>query len=266
MGTFVDLTGQIFHNRQALKDLGGSTWLCRCLSCGCETVVRTQQLKNYGCDKCWKCQADDNYFKKIDSPNKAYIFGFLWADGAIYTSAHKIKLDLHKDDLEILEKIKSELKWTGKIASIINKKGQSYRPEESVSYRIALTNKEIVEALSQKGMKPHRETSHLPRRFIPEKYLLDFIRGYFDGNGCISFQITEKNTLKNLTVSICGGSAIIHDIGEILIKKYKLRIRYYPRRKSNPYNDTLYIASQQDRLYFLNLIYENSSLRLQRKY
>lgn len=266
MGVFVDLTGQVFNNRQALKYLGHSTWLCKCLSCGLETTVRTQQLKNFGCNVCWKCRAEDNYFEKIDTPNKAYIFGFLWADGTIYTNTHKIKLELQKDDLEILEKIKRELKWTGEIKTILNKEGKSYRPKETISYRMALTNKKIVDDLAKKGFKTHRESSPLPYKFVPRKYLLDFIRGYFDGNGCISFKNIEKNVLKNLTISICGGTTIIHNIGTILTENYGLHVVYHRRRKNNPDNDTLYISRKNDCVRFLNLIYENSSLHLQRKY
>ena len=54
-----------------------------------------------------KYSIDDNYFSKIDNQNKAYILGFMYADGAVYP--RRAKLDLQIDDLYILEQIQKEM-------------------------------------------------------------------------------------------------------------------------------------------------------------
>ena len=56
-----------------------------------------------------KYQLNEHYFDKIDTPNKAYILGFLYADGNNSSSGRSIKMQLQEKDFEILEKIRLEL-------------------------------------------------------------------------------------------------------------------------------------------------------------
>ena len=263
MGTFVDLTGKIFNNIYVDEYLGESKWKCHCLTCNNYFVKKTVQVKKCGCSFCWKGLADSLYFKNINTSNKAYIFGFLWADGTNDYTHKKIKLDVQDKDLDILEKIKTELKWTGNITHYIAKKGKSYRKEESIVYRIAIVNESISKDLKDKGLVPHRENVNFPATHIEKEYFIDFIRGYFDGNGCLSY----NDDFKNITVNICGGTQIIQDIGNILKENYGIDVRYYQRRPSNPNNLTLVISKNCGKIKFLNLIYgDGKNIHLNRKY
>ena len=63
---------------------------------------------------------DEKYFDKIDSQNKAYILGFIYADGSINKGC--LNITLSNKDVEILEFIKDELKYSGKISIKKNKR------------------------------------------------------------------------------------------------------------------------------------------------
>lgn len=52
-----------------------------------------------------KYYVDEYYFDNIDTPNKAYILGFLYADGCNFTPRHLVRLSLQEKDYEILEKL-----------------------------------------------------------------------------------------------------------------------------------------------------------------
>lgn len=263
MGTFINLTNKVFNNIYVDEYLGESKWRCHCLSCNNYFIKRTSQIKRFGCNNCWKNSVNEKYFENIDTSNKAYIFGFLWADGTNDYKHKKIKLDVQEDDLDILKKIKEELQWTGNITSYIAEKGKSYRTKTSVVYRIAIINEKISRDLKDKGFVPHRENSNFPYEYIPKEFYIDFIRGYFDGNGTISF----NKDFKNLTVNICGGTNIVLDIGKILYDFYNIEVKYYKRRPSNPTNLTLAITKNKFKINFLNIIYNNNTeLFLNRKY
>ena len=45
-----------------------------------------------------------NFFNKIDTEEKAYFLGFLYADGYNNTDRNSVALSLKEDDKEILEK------------------------------------------------------------------------------------------------------------------------------------------------------------------
>lgn len=57
-----------------------------------------------------KYALNEKYFDEIDEPNKAYILGFLFADGYNSYSKGSITLSLQEDDFDILESIRKELK------------------------------------------------------------------------------------------------------------------------------------------------------------
>lgn len=49
---------------------------------------------------------NEHYFDKIDTPNKAYILGFLYADGCNVMNKCTVSMSLEETDKEILEKIR----------------------------------------------------------------------------------------------------------------------------------------------------------------
>ena len=52
-----------------------------------------------------KCNA--NYFEQIDSPHKAYLLGFITADGAVVNNI--LSIEVHDDDINILEYAKKQI-------------------------------------------------------------------------------------------------------------------------------------------------------------
>lgn len=52
---------------------------------------------------------NENYFNQIDTPNKAYILGLLYADGNRSSRSNTISIRLQESDKNILENIKKEL-------------------------------------------------------------------------------------------------------------------------------------------------------------
>ena len=61
---------------------------------------------------------NEHYFDKIDTSNKAYIIGLLYADGCNMTNTHEIKLSLQCNDKHILDSIKQELEYDGPLRFI----------------------------------------------------------------------------------------------------------------------------------------------------
>lgn len=56
-----------------------------------------------------KYNVDDNFFNSIDNQYNAWLLGLLYADGCVYENG-TIKIDLVKDDIDVLEKIKEIIK------------------------------------------------------------------------------------------------------------------------------------------------------------
>ena len=139
------------------------------------------------------------YFKKINSYNKAYLLGFIAADGAIVQnkgySTKTLTITIHAKDIAVLELLKSELN------SSINIKDITYKSKSLLSYkldvnhkRFTTSRKEIIQDLEKVGLTSNKSLT-MPNLVvnIPKKYRKAFILGYFDGDGCfIDSKVTRK--------------------------------------------------------------------------
>jgi len=168
---------------------------------------------------------NDNYFEKIDSKDKAYYLGFLTADGWINKKGFGIALNTK--DKYILELFKEKLNYQGKIGSYRLKTSQ-----KEMNY-LVLTSEKIKTDLAKYGViKNKTHYTYFPD--IPEELHSHFIRGIFDGDGCISYYKT------NLEFSIVGNFILISKLQEILIKNCNLN-KTVLRKDKNKNNNIFYI-------------------------
>ena len=86
---------------------------------------------------------DVTYFDEINTDAKAYILGFIYADGCIYDK-ERFGFCITEDDSQILEFIKSEMKAENSIVTTHNKKGSVNRKPQC-TLRIGSTK--LVEKL-----------------------------------------------------------------------------------------------------------------------
>ena len=115
---FIDRTNMRWGKLVAKQYLGNKRWLCEC-DCGNTTIVnsdklpinsKTRAILSCGCNLISKKMPNQNYFKNIDTEEKAYILGFLAADGNIEnndnTSQYSVKIAVNSIDRKLLEDIK----------------------------------------------------------------------------------------------------------------------------------------------------------------
>ncbi len=151
---------------------------------------------------------DINYFEKIDSPEKAYFLGLMYADGNV--RGNSASICLQECDKHILENFKNCIKNHTNI-SIVPKKKEHH----SNQCRIYFNSVKIVKDLILLGCVPNKSNiiSKLPKiNYDLYKY---FILGYFDGDGTI-FQ--DKRKAKSLKWSIIGNYDFLLEMRNILDK------------------------------------------------
>ena len=168
-------------------------------------------------------------FFKIWSSDMAYIFGFWFADGNIY--GNEFSISQHKKDIYLLKKI----------AEIM---GSDYNlGNNNSNVRFWVTSKIIVEDVKRLGGRENKTNSML-FPIIPKKYLPDFIRGLWDGDGSISLMKKKNRYISSFTcrsrrfarellsilrneINNLGGSLVVrkHPMGERLSFKGHVFIR-----------------------------------------
>lgn len=159
---------------------------------------------------------DVHYFDNIDTEEKAYFLGFIFADGSI--SNDEFFLDINEKDIEMLLRIREEIHSNCKITT--RKKGNS------MMSRIAIKNKVFCSSLSQYGIIENKTkmTSHLPVEKIPTIFYKDFLRGLIDGDGWVIK--TKQNLYKIGYVTQYYSTALdfVEMLNSLLEEKWKNKI------------------------------------------
>ena len=192
----------------------------------------------------YKQTFDEFYFDNIDTHNKAYLLGFLYADGCVNKN-NTISFTLHEDDKEILEMYVAELQATNEITHVKNKP----------HVRISLCSKHMCDTLIKMGCI-HNKTFSLTFPQIRKEFKYDFIRGFMDGDGCIS--ITDRGNRKYISLSFTGTEEMLEELKSLF--KIDNDVTFY----RNSY--ALHIGKKDDVLRILNNIYLNAELYMTRKF
>lgn len=195
-----------------------------------------------------RCQEGLNkdIFKTIDTSEKAYWLGFLSADGCIHNGY--ITINLQERDKEHLEKFKKFLNSKNKVKTF-TQKNKKY-------CSITIGNCTLCEDLISLGCVENKTLILKPCNKVPEEFIYDYIRGYWDGDGGISY--SEKN---NRWQAYCTSTK---EMLEFFIKKMNIN--------TNPFLE--HNCSHTYRIHFngrinvfkkMSLLYENSTIHLDRK-
>lgn len=130
-------------------------------------------------------EVDDDFFKVIDTEEKAYILGFFFADGTTMEFNGKligVSFTQLEQDVDILEKIKSAMKSS----NVFYKETQ--KTNEKTKYKLSIRSKQLAKRVRELGAGPKKSlTLKFPDEniFKSKDLIRHFIRGYFDGDGCI---------------------------------------------------------------------------------
>lgn len=197
---------------------------------------------------------DNSYFKNIDSEIKAYILGFIYADGYTVTSktGSELGIELHEKDREILDRINQEFNNVHDIRYREREKEYLGYQYTSKTVVLRIHSNEIVNDLKKHSIIPNK-TYH-PKIFpeIHNTYFWEFLRGYFDGDGCIHIPKKSQKPVIHFTSS---GQYFLEYLKIILSNDYGIKSTIY-NEKENKYRLTISSYSIID---FLKNLYFNTS-------
>ena len=200
-----------------------------------------------------KYDIDETFFDVINTEEKAYFLGLLYADGYNNTDRNSVALSLKEDDKEILLRLNSLLQPSKHLQYVEYKTTNS-----SNQYRLVIANKHISKKLVELGCdKAKTYTLKFPLDSqVPKHLVRHFVRGYFDGDGWVG----KKAICIVSTLNFCNSLAEILN-QELNVNSY-IRARH-PERNNNI--RMLELSNKSARL-FLKWIYKDSNIYLQRKH
>jgi len=208
---------------------------------GMRTVTNYQKISGVKTAKVTRQpNLNKNYFSVIDTEKKAYILGFIFADGYLESNERTVTLNIHKKDIDILYKIKEELNC-----------GNEIRKSSTEScVRLYLSSMDLVEDLKKIGMTTNKSLT-IPFPKIEDKLCRHFIRGFFDGDGHVG---------KRQCALVIGSPLFYKGFSEQILKRfgktlYKNEMGNYSRVQLNRRDHDI-----------VKWIYNDSEIHLDRKY
>jgi hypothetical protein len=205
---------------------------------------------------------NENFFKTW-SGEMAYVLGFFTADGAMYKTnrgTHFIEFQITDGDLllEIQKAFGSNHKITNRVGP----------PGCKLRYRLQIGCKEMFNDLLKLGLMQNKsKVVHLP--MVPEEYFGDFLRGYFDGDGHVTYGFFKRSGRKGLARTFLTGftSGSYFLLKEIKDKLADVEIRgslcftsgawrlSYSNRASKKLFHVMYHSGEMEHLIFLERKY-----------
>lgn len=201
-----------------------------------------------------------SFFRKVNSHDVAYIFGFLCADGYILKDYVGIALQLQYKDYHILKSIKQRLGESCSIIKIDHSKRRSKGVNSQDMHRLTVHNKEMSQDVKKFGIVKNKTKVLTIKKRIPKKYASSFVRGVFDGDGTIGVSSNGNIWCQFVTAS----EIFAIDVGELLSDfNYKIQ-----KPSKNRTTFTLRISGGNvETIKFLRWMYKDKEdLYLRRKY
>lgn len=246
-----------FHNRVSLEVIGKQYGLS-------QPVIRKAVLNMGFIPQQRRSDLNESYFDVVDSETKAYWLGYLAADGTVRvreqvdkygnhkTHGNSIHLKLSTMDEEHLKKFRDEvcpnsvLKYSTSVVK--TKKGNISTSNNVV---LNLYSNYLVSQIVDKGVGP-RKTFTIGKPNIEGKYIKHYIRGLFDGDGCVSIEDGKRLNYKITTAS--------ENMNTFLSELFESLSINMVRRGIN-----CIIGRKEDTMKFYNYIYDDATVWLERK-
>lgn len=206
---------------------------------------------------------DETYFDNIDTERKAYWLGFLWADGSVSKTAPRCA---GYNRLTLTQKV-TEKQHLQLFLTNINANYNLYYKQDTNVYSVHINSRHMCEALLNLGYGTKDKRIHIPK--IPKTLMHHFIRGYFDGDGCLSVyqQHYKTYTINKQEWSLTGNPTLLHEIKTIL----ETDANTTPTIKMKTYKRTdkavgLRYGKKADIEQLYDYLYDNATIYLETKY
>ena len=195
-----------------------------------------------------------NLFSSVETEEDAYWLGFIFADGYI-SDQGALEISLKYTDYNHLLKF-ADYAGFDKTKVVKKQKTTNGYYRTRIGFKVS---KDIKENLSKLGIVPRKSLTAIYPTLRSDLHK-HFIRGYVDGDGCISIRKprTKNNIVREVTLSILGTKDFLLGINTSLNVPLK-----NIRKRKNIHILTFSCREARNILYTL---YENSTISLDRKY
>lgn len=205
---------------------------------------------------------DETILKNIDTFEKAQFLGLIYSDGSLSKYNKNISIRLREDDKDYLDDWRIKFLKSNKPMNYVFKP-TTVSPLNKKEYKnaygtfildIASTN--VYQDALHLGLCPNKTKENLPMPSIPEELKIAFILGLFEGDGTVTYCLSNRS--KSFSI------ACQENMG-VDIKQYFDSIGLFSSFYKRKYICTVSIKRKEDLKKLYKLLYQNASIYMKRK-
>ena len=209
-------------------------------------------------------------FSKIETELQAYLLGFYAADGNINEKRKTFRIHLQKQDSELVYLYKDIISPDARTFTVEEHKTTGRNGKEITaheSFGVDITSAKLCTDLVNLGIGYNKSYKDLHIPEMSKDLIRHFIRGYFDGDGCIIVWLAKEKGKSDRVrgkFDICAKSASILNefIKFFATHDIKLNLNYLKR--DDMYRISTSSKKELEKIY--NILYKNSNFYLSRKF
>lgn len=132
--------------------------------------------------------------------------------------------------------------------------------EKTKAYRLSVYSKEIHKDLINLGCIPNKSPILNFPNFLNKRFIRHFIRGYFDGDGCICISNNKGH------FNLLGNKTFLEEVQRNLCDNIKI---YTPTSISKKSSENIYVFQKSSNMQLKKLfeyLYEDTNIYLERKF
>ena len=202
---------------------------------------------------------NEDYFEIIDTPEKAYLLGLLYADGHITKEDDRVMISLKAEDGYLLQQFIEDIEYTGVLEWDLNKKSKvdgRVLPQR----RVRINSRKMVKDLTRWGCSTTKTKDLRFPYWMSEDLRPHFARGFIDGDGWVRKVHGKYNSY--LEIGWCGTWAMTFELAIFLWNHTNYRNCSTYSLGSIYYNQT----NGRFAIEIGDLIYKDATRKLERKY
>ena len=201
---------------------------------------------------------NEKYFDIINDEHKAYWLGFIYADGCHNISRHSLSITLQESDIDILCQFYEDIECDKVVNCYYNSDYKKFYAN------ILVQHPHLSKTLLKQGVPNDKafKIKFPSNNIVPDKLKRHFIRGYLDGDGCI----TLPKDKSKMAWSIIGNYDCMYEMKKYIESEI---IHYLIPINKHSQNNNIYKIGRGGRFVtqtFLDWLYKDATIYLQRKY
>ena len=209
----------------------------------------------------------DHHFFSRDDEMSFYWAGFIAADGCLSLreeyNTKTLGISLAQKDIEHLLMFKNHIQYDGIVGNSTYKHSlDNSKWKDSFKNNVVITSYVIFNDLARFNIVPAKTKIYkMPEWLTIHKYVNHFIRGYFDGDGCIWF---HKGLTPKAGIEFRGTADMLNQIKTVFENEIHLNSKVVPKINNGIHQ--IKFSGNRICSEIRNFLYCDASIFLKRKY